>query len=65
MRLRKLRPPCRTATPVKTWGESLGSGAETERPFGERTMKRVKSLRMPGGSGETADLQGERANRRL
>ena len=45
-RLRKLRPPRRAATSAKTWGESPGSGAETKRPFGKKTMKRAKSLRM-------------------
>ncbi len=64
-RLRKLRPPHRTAVPARARDESLGSRAETERPSHDRTMICAKSLRTQDGSVETADLQGERANRRL
>lgn len=64
-RLRKLRPPHRTAASARAQDESLGSRAETKRPSSERTMICVKSLRMPDGIGETADLRGGRANRCL
>ena len=56
-------PTRRIALPAKGEGESLGNGAETTRPLG-LGHDACAMLSVLGGSGETAVLQVERANRR-
>ncbi len=60
--LRKLRPRVELQFP-RGQGESLGYGAETERPLGLGDEACVM-LSVLGGSVETAVLQVERANSR-
>ena len=58
-------PASRTETHRRLFALSPCRSAVSTLPSGDRTMIRVKSLRTLDGNVETADLQGERANRRL
>jgi hypothetical protein len=63
--LRKLRPRCRLVASVKGVGRESWLRSRNGTSIQRVAVMRVKSLRMLGGSVETAGLRGGRANRRL
>ena len=62
--LRKLRPRCRLVALVKGAGRESWLRSRNGTSIQRVTVMRVKSLRILGGSVETAGLRGGRANRR-